>query len=221
MVCRLLDRKESPRGDVTLLVVAHAVRLPFSSLPIATPDVTFVGVSRSQVPDDEPHTVTFAPRELHPFAVRFAFRELEDEDGHRDLCPVATPVLIERRPGLAVVTAKHEATLETNRERYWRIAQHYFEADAPAARHEREAMLEAAGRFGQSRDPVYLRDLSIKYTALIRRGERVVIERLAADFHKSPRTIQRDLDTAEELGILPPGIRPRRNAQVPRESKTR
>ena len=103
--------------------MAHAVRLPLSSLPIATPDVPFVSVSRSQVPDDEPHIVTFAPRELHPFAVRFAFRELEDGDGRRELCPVATPGLIERRPGLAVVTAKHEATFETNRERYRRIAQ--------------------------------------------------------------------------------------------------
>jgi hypothetical protein len=174
------------------------------------PHVTFVSVSRSQLSGGNPHTVEFAPRELHPFAIRFAFRELEDEDGARDLCLVATPAVVERRPRLSVVTAKHEETLAANRERYWRIAQHFFEVHAASARTEREEMLEAAGRLGGPRNRVYLADLSIKYEALIRRGERVVIERLAADFHKSPRTIQRDLDTAEELGILAPGIRPRR-----------
>jgi hypothetical protein len=124
---------------------------------------------------------------------------------------VGSPTLIERESPpkvVAAITARHEETLHTNREHYRRLAEHYLEAPFTAARTERRTMVEAAR--ARPRDPVYLADLANEYCARLRKRQRVVIEELAAMYHKSPRTIQRDLDAAERLGILPAGVRPRR-----------
>lgn len=100
--------------------------------------------------------------------------------------------------------------MDENRERYRRMAEKYLNVELDAARTERQTMLEAARR---ERPPsrAYYVDLSNEYLALLAaRGRRDVINTLAARYHVGVRTIQRDLDRAEELGLLPVGTRPRR-----------
>lgn len=208
--------------------------LPLSELACTTRDVTFVSVKRSQhrgpeelldEPEElrnawaanviDPHEVIFAPIEVQPFAVRFQFRDLEDESGSRSLHLVGTPHLVERDPltALAAVTPDLQEALDANRERYRRMAESYLEVDLIAASAERTTMFEAS-RLERPPSRAHYVDLANEYLALLAaRGRRDVINTLADQYHVSERQIQRDLDRCEGLGILPAGKRPRRRSQ--------
>jgi hypothetical protein len=210
-------------------------RIPLAELSCTTRDVTFVSVRRSQHRDPEelvdepeelrnawaanvvdPHEVIFAPIEVQPFAVRFQFRDLEDESGSRKLHLVGTPHLVERSSPpsvLAPITPEHQQTLDENRERYRRMAENYLEVDLAAASAERTTMLEAS-RLERPPSRAYYVDLANEYLALLAaRGRRDVINTLAGRYLVSERQIQRDLDRCEEFGSLPAGTRPRRRTQ--------
>lgn len=175
--------------------------------------MTFVSITRSLNGNDDPHEVTFGPRELHPFLLRFRFRVLENDEGVSALHMVESPHLIERSSPpivLHAITDRHLRALEENRERYRRMAEALFDMRVGVAHEERKTMLEAA-RSGGRPTAAYLVDLANDYRALLaERGRRDVINTLARRRHIPERTIQRHLDNAEKLGILPRGIRPRK-----------
>ncbi len=179
-----------------------------------TTEATVLSVRRSLNGNPEPHEVTLAPAELHPFALRFLFRLVEDDAGARCLILVATPHLIERSSSgevLAEVTADLQRTLDENRDRYRRIAELALDVRLAEAVEERELML-AATQSNARRTRPYLVDLAKEYRSLLADPPvRGVLEVLAAKRFRSVRTIQRDLDRAEIEGLLPPGVRPRRS----------
>lgn len=194
-----------------LAVARHAPRLPLSDLACATRDVTLVRVRRVLVADADPSSVTFAPIELHPFAIRCEFRYVEEEDGTCRNYLVGGPAIVERAQSTAPVeiTAKHEETLRLNRARYLNLAELYLELKGGEARDQRESMLEAKNRWwGEPVTRDALAGLAMEYLA--RKDERGLIRNLANERGVWPRTIQRHLDRAEESGLLKPGTRRRR-----------
>ena len=178
-----------------------------------TVGATPFSIRRSLNDNPDPHEVVIAPRELHPFAVRFLFRLLEDEEGARCLVMVSTPHLVQRTsppPELAAVTPELQRTLDENRERYRRMAERYLDVKVDAANEERRVMLEAS-RASAKPTRAYLVDLANHYQALlVDPPPRGVLEELAGKRHCSVRTIQRHLDRTEAEGLLPAGVRPRR-----------
>lgn len=78
MIGGLLDGEESLRG-VVFRVVAHPVSVPFPNLAQLSPEVSRVKV-RHVYDGTEPSSVTFTPRELRPFELRYRFWRMVDED---------------------------------------------------------------------------------------------------------------------------------------------
>jgi hypothetical protein len=122
-------------------------KVPLSALSCDALGVASVRVNRVQVPDAEPSTVTFAPPELHPFAVRFDFRYVEDDEGVRgNWCVGHALEEPAARQEPVRVEPRHTRTLEENVVRYRRIAESLIEMDWPEAVERRGAMLATEHR---------------------------------------------------------------------------
>jgi hypothetical protein len=143
-----------PRHAVLLVAsdVASAGIIPlvdYLDAPLLAVGVASVSISRAQVPDAPPSSVSFVPAELAPFAVRCGFRFVEDADGSRREALVEPPGIIETASSLrehAEATREYQYMLESHRWAYWRIAERLLDFDVRGAVAEREVMLQAQRR---------------------------------------------------------------------------
>jgi hypothetical protein len=173
------------------------------------------GVSRFEVVRSfvgEPHRVTIWPAELRPFALRFHFHEMQDDDTGEQLLwlvqreqfapPVGDGPVDERVDW----TSRHQRTMNDNAFRYRRYAEQLLQLKLDEAGHVRLGMLTvSADAVSERRSPEQLDDLEL--LSLVHEVEERLrmphtdLERIAAELGISRSKLWRYRGEAKRRGL--------------------
>lgn len=177
------------------------------------PGVSRFEVTRSRV--GEPHRVTIWPDELRPFALRFHFDEMEDDDtGERHLSLVhreqlAPPAGNEPVDERVDWTSSHERTMTDNAFRYRRYAEQLVQLELDEAGRVRRGMLTvSADAVSERRSPKQLDELEL--LSLVREVEERLrmphtdLERIAGELGISRTKLWRYRAEAKRRGLTGP-----------------